>query len=245
MNEVKQIILTDGDGDLHDDGLPRLIMAEIIYTDGKRKRFPYAVAELPGLFGKLGNVKSQFVETLDIPQHHPNVPSITPDMLKTEKTAEQPFDGTFLPGDIVKCVKVNNRDVAFKGERWIEEGKEYRIIQDEEGLCMVDDTAPSPRRAYPEPDEIEFVRRPPKVAPRGTVAPETTIVCHTCGQDVCCSKRGQDYVGWCCTTEYHVLLGLCSCGTKEKPSPVELFKDYEGHYSGACKICQKLNTKDL
>jgi hypothetical protein len=236
MMEVIKIELTDGDGDIHDDGLPRLIVVNVTYSGGKVKRFPWqADKSITELFGALGNVK---VSRENIEE------SITKEDIEAVRKvvlADAGIRSTEIErGDIVKCVKINGQNLgpAAGGTIFLRKGALYEVQEVlQVGYEVVEVNGAEMRRILADFDEVELVEK----GKLSRAAKDLTLTavrkCPACGEDTAIPKGDNGYMGACSGCQAMLRIGFHTATPDEaklwqkerpgEPVPEFLNKDAE------------------
>jgi hypothetical protein len=170
------------------DGVPKNVIVQVTFGNEKLT-FPYSAKKtIAALFEAVNKIEGKPIK-FDA--------SIISAVVKTA----QPINSNEIEReDIVRCVKVNERDVGIDVDKIPVIGKEYRIlkIHRKNGAAhyyeVLDDKSETPILVPMFPDEVELLR---KHTPQEKKSVLSQIVKCTCGEDVAIELNGEVYMGIC------------------------------------------------
>ena len=182
-----------GDDSIMFDGVPKNVIVQVTFGNEKTT-FPYpAKKTIAALFADVNKIDGKPIK----------LNSISTAMFATSKPLNNVlFNETneICREDVVRCVKVNERDVGIDADKIPVVGNEYRIIQihRKNGVAhyyeVINDKSELPIRMAMFTDEIELLR---KHIPQEKKTVLSEIVKCPCGEEVAIDLIGDTYSGAC------------------------------------------------
>jgi hypothetical protein len=178
-----------GDDSIMFDGVPKNVIVQVTFGNEKTT-FPYpAKKTIAALFADVNKIDGKPIK------FDTGIPAI-----KRETTKFIPNANEICREDVVRCVKVNERDVGIDADKIPVVGNEYRIIQihRKNGVAhyyeVINDKSELPIRMAMFTDEIELLR---KHIPQEKKTVLSEIVKCPCGEEVAIDLIGDTYSGAC------------------------------------------------
>lgn len=255
-----QILLREDDG-LFFGGIPRNVILEVTFDDGKKIRVPYSAEKsISALYEDLSSIAPQIKEsTLDIPEEVVSPPEDFKHPLNVNKDHSREVSkdrsNVIEREDFVTLTRLDEgRDKGATCDLIL--GNEYRVLkvystgitkpgenkitQIVNAYDVVDDSAARPERTRVFPHEVVLSRKrntPPPLAP---VKIEEILACPVCQDHNVCILEGDTFKGLCesCQNDISIKRLIKKCTGKKCGNEVALF-DNGTNFKGICNKCRK------